>query len=371
MKNKRRAIISLDIMPRDVYDKFSKLGNLQNKIPEEIWKHYPMTGKGFNPDTMVKETSIIEPYLMLHYLKERNIEPRFWYNNALFIYNEKLFRIVNESIIEVDLTNLFFISFRESFAHPFFKFLKILLEQNGGKLSKPNMPTMDNVGCMNKIFAIEELYAHREEFIGDFVMPYNITQRDYPVFMNFVKENLGDKVVFKQDCIQEGKGVIFKDLSKDTQEEKDSIAHILKAHKIRSRELFISPAYEIAQEYRCYFTKHGHMKSVFSIKQRVNSEDIDVYSKKNIAIYENISVKWLEVKTHSDVFKEGVKIAKEILKSLSYDTGCLEFAKTPEGKIIFFEVNQMAGPLPFEGEDCANMTRYYESMFSKMLSLTE
>lgn len=364
-----KAIISLDIMPRDVYDKFSKLSHLQNKTPDEVWKAYPMTGKGFNPNTQVKETSIIEPYLLLSYLKERNITPRFWYNNPLFIYNEKLFRIVGADIVEVDLEGLYYISFRESFAHPFYRFLKILLKQNGGKLAKPNMQTMDNVGCMNKLYGIEELYSHRVEFLGDFIMPYNLTDRDFPVFMEFVRKHLGDKVVFKQDCVQEGKGVIFKDLSKPDQLE--SITKILRAHKIRSREVFISPAYEIAQEYRCYFTKYGDKKRIFSIKQRVNSDEIDVYEKENIAIYENISVKWHEVRTDSKVFSDGVEIAKKMLKHMSYDTGCLEFAQTPDGKIIFFEVNQMAGPLPFEGEDCENMTRYYHSIFSKMLSMED
>ena len=55
-----------------------------------------------------------------------------------------------------------------------------------------------------------------------------------------------------------------------------------------------------------------------------------------------------------------------MLEFMSYDTGCLEFAQTLDGKIVFFEVNQMAGPLPFEGEDTKNMTRYYFSIFDEM-----
>ncbi|MFA6190773.1 MAG: hypothetical protein WC665_00340 [Sulfurimonas sp.] len=365
--NIKKSIISLDVMPRDVYDKFTKFGTLANMTPDEIWSHYPKTGKGtFNPNTMVKETSIIEPYLMVHYLKQKGIETRFWYNNALFTFNEKLFRIAAGKVIEVDITNLYFISFRESFAHPFYKILEIVLQKNGGKLVKPNMLTMANTGCMNKLYALAELYHRREELFGDVIIPFNITARDYPALIEFMKENMGEKVVFKIDCVQEGQGVIFKDLSKENQLE--SIAKILNAHKVKGKEVFITAAVEILNEYRCYFTNHGRTKTVFSIKQRVNSDEIDVYERDNIHIYKNISVKWLEVKTDSKVFADASKIAKSIMKDMSYDTGCLEFAHTKDGKIVFFEVNQMAGPLPFDGEDTTNMTRYYHSMFDKMMN---
>ena len=201
-------------MPQEVYNKFSKMGHLQNKPYMEIWKHYPMVRKPFDPNTMVKETSIIEPYLLLHYLKKEDIYSRFWYNNSLFIYNDDLYRIVGKDIVKVDLEGMYYFSFRESFAHPFYQFFEKLLEKNNGRLCKPNKATMKNVGCMNKMYALNELYNHREKYIQDLIIPYNIKRQDYLVFMKFIKENLGSKVVFKNDCIQEGKGVIFKKLDK-------------------------------------------------------------------------------------------------------------------------------------------------------------
>ena len=72
------AIISLDTMTKTVYDKFSKMAHLQNKNYLEVWSHYPMCGKGnFNPETMVKEYSIIESYLLLNYLRKENVNCRF------------------------------------------------------------------------------------------------------------------------------------------------------------------------------------------------------------------------------------------------------------------------------------------------------
>lgn len=352
-------------MPRETYDKFTKYSKLQNASPDEIWKHYPSTGlNNYNASTMVLEASIIETYLLINYLHVNNIKARLWHNNPLFIHNDKLFRIQGEKVIEENLDNVYFVSMRESLSHPFFRLLKIILEKKGGNLVKPNMQTMQNVGCMNKLYAIRELYEQREKYLGDIIIPFNITTRDHEVFMAYVKENLGEKIVLKKDCVQEGKGVIFKDLSRQNQME--SISKILNTHKTKDREIIISPAYNIEREYRCYFTQHGDKKTVYSIKQRVNSQDIDVFEKEDITIYKNISVSWHEVKTDSDIFSFGENLTKEILEYLSYDTGCLEFAQTTCGRIVFFEVNQMAGPLPFAGEDTKNMTKYYESIFNHM-----
>lgn len=359
------AIMSLDTMPQKTYDKFSKMGHLQNKSYMEIWKHYPMVGKGFDPKTMVKETSIIEPYLLLQYLKEEEIYCRFWYNNALFIYNDDVYRIVGKDIVKIDIEGMYYFSFRESFAHPFFQIFEKLLEKNGGKLCKPNKATMRNTGCMNKMFAMNELYTNREKYVQDLIIPYNIKPNDYSVFMQFVKDNLGSKVVFKNDCIQEGKGVIFKNLDENlvVPELKKS----MDMHKQRQKELLIAPAYNIVDEYRCYFTNYKEAK-IFAIKQRENkTEEKDYYSKENIHINVNMKVKWHEIKNSSEVFKDAAKIAYEMIDLMSYDTGCLEFAITDKNKIVFFEVNQMAGPLPFEGEDCENMNKFYLSMFDEMV----
>lgn len=39
-----------------------------------------------------------------------------------------------------------------------------------------------------------------------------------------------------------------------------------------------------------------------------------------------------------------------------------------DGQFVFFEVNQMAGPLPFDGEDTENMQKYYSRMLERMFS---
>ena len=366
-KKIKLAVISLDVMPQNTYDRFSQMSHLQQKSYMEIWKHYPMIGKSYNPKTMVKETSIIEPYLLLQYLKKDNVNCRFWYNNSLFIYNDDLYRIMGNKVEKVDLEGLYYFSFRESFNHPFFTILEILLEKNNGKLSKPNKRTMKNTGCMNKMYAFIELYKTREKYLQDVIIPYNLKPSDYKLFLEFCHKNIGSKVVFKNDCLQEGKGVIFKDLSLGY--DIPALNKSLDKHKTKQKELIIAPAYNIENEYRCYFTNYKEAK-VFAIKQRVNtSAEKDFYDKDNIHIYKNIQVKWLEIKNDSDTFKMASNIAYEMISLMSYDTGCLEFALTDTGKIVFFEVNQMAGPLPFEGDDCSNMNDYYLSIFDEMVGV--
>ncbi len=369
-KKIKLAILSLDTMPQKTYDRFSQMGHLQNKDYMEIWKHYPMVRKPYNPKTMVIETSIIEPYLLLHYLKKESINCRFWYNNSLFIYNDDLYRIVGKDVVKVDLEGMYYFSFRESFAHPFFSIFEQLLENSGGKLCKPNKATMRNTGCMNKMFAMNELYNNRDKYIQDLIIPFNIKQSDYTVFLQFIKDNLGSKVVFKNDCIQEGKGVIFKNLDEGLNI--PELKRSMDIHKHKQKELLIAPAYNIENEYRCYFTNYNNVKKVFAIKQRVNTtEEEDYYSKANIHINVNMKVKWLEVTNDSDTFGFASKIALEMVELMSYDTGCLEFAITDQNKIVFFEVNQMAGPLPFEGQDCINMNDYYISMFDDMVGVDD
>ena len=361
----KTAIISLDIMSKKTYQEFSKMKHLQRASYEDIWSHYPMVDGVYNPDTMTKDTSIIESYLFLKYLKDKKVNCRFWYANSMFIYNDNLYRIVGKDVIKVDLDGLYYFSFREVYAHPFYKLLEELLENNGGKLAKPNKTTMKNVGCMNKMYAITKLYKKRKEYLQDIIIPYNLKSVDYDVFLSFVMENLGSKVVFKNDCIQEGRGVIIKDLNDGF--DKPEIIESLSLHKTRQKELLITPLYEIVAEYRCYFTNYKNAK-IFSIKQRVNlTDEQDLFEKENIHINVNMSVKWLEVLNHTDEFKQASDKAYEMIKLMQYDTGCLEFAITKDKKIVYFEVNQMAGPLPFKGDDTKNMNEYYLSIFDDMV----
>lgn len=359
----KTAVISLDILKKEDYEKFKKLSFLQRKSYDEIWQHYPMVGKGYDEPSMTREVAVIEPYLLLHHLKQNGITCKLWYGVSMFIYNNDLYRIIGGKVEKIDLDGLYYFSLRETFSHPFFSILEILLAKNSGKLAKPNIATMKNSGCMNKMYGIKELYMHREKYMQDIIIPYNLKKADYELFFEFIRTHIGNRVIFKNDCIQEGRGVIFKDISNRVPKE---LYDSLEMHTLNQKELIITPLYDIQAEYRCYFTNYDTPK-IFSIKQRVNiTDENELLEKENIRINVNLHVQWKLISSDSKVFEEAAKTALGMIKLMSYDTGCIEFALTKEGKIVFFEVNQMAGPLPFEGEDCKNINEYYISMFDEM-----
>ena len=73
-------------------------------------------------------------------------------------------------------------------------------------------------------------------------------------------------------------------------------------HKVRQNELLITPAYDIKDEYRCYFTKYDNNPKVFAIKKRINiTDEKEYYKKEHIHINVNMKVKWHEVKNNTAV----------------------------------------------------------------------
>lgn len=369
MSQIKRVIILLDIMAREDYDHCISLHReLSRASTEEIWSHYAVIGAPPRKGVKIsKKSPVVETYLLIHHLNERGIPYRLWYDNALFIFNDDLYRITDSGVVREELEGTCFVSLRDSWRHPFFRILRHLLESRGGKLAKPNLQTMENTGCMNKFYGIRELYPYREQYLHDIAIPFNLKPRCYPAFLDFLRERMDRRVVFKIDCIQEGRGVVFKDLADPAA--LAAVTPLLDKHMAANRELFVTPAYRIVREFRCYFTRKEAIR-LFSVKERVNHSSLDqLVAKENIQIYKNISVKWHEVKPDSAGFDRITQTATALLDKLSYSAGCVEFADTEDGKTVFFEVNQMAGPLPFAGEDLARTSAYYDSMFDMILDL--
>jgi len=363
----KRAIILLDIMAREDYEHCIGLHKeLSQATPEEIWSHYAVIGAPRRPGVKIsKKSPLVETYLLIHYLKQQGIPYRLWYDNSLVIVNDDLYRFSDHEILREDLDGTCFITLRDTWRHPFFGILEQLLRQQGGQMAKPNRQTMHNTGCMNKFYALRELYPVRRTYLHDVAIPFNLKKRLYPAFLKFLSQQMGREAVFKIDCIQEGRGVTFRDL--DDPATLAAVTPLLDKHMSTNRELFVAPAYRITQEFRCYFTRSDEIR-IFSIKRRVNDASIDeLMTRENLQIYKNVKVKWHEVKPATADYARATDIARDLIGHLSYSAGCVEFAFSENGRIVFFEVNQMAGPLPFAGDDVALTTDYYISMFDMML----
>ena len=96
---------------------------------------------------------------------------------------------------------------------------------------------MRNTGCMNKFYALRELYAERRRFIHDITIPLNLQPPHYPAFLNFLRLQLGPRVVFKFDCQQEGRGVVFRDLAETGALER--VTPLLERARTRGRDLHL------------------------------------------------------------------------------------------------------------------------------------
>jgi hypothetical protein len=350
---------------------FSELyPSLKEADAEEIWKHYAVIGHRPEPGLKIsKKSPLIETYLLIRYLRKRDIPYTLWYQAPLFIHNETLYRITPQGVMRENLADTVIVTLRDSWRHPFFGILDQIAQQQGGRLAKPNRQTMQNTGCMNKFYSLRELYSQRDHYVGDVVIPYGLREGHHAAFVNFLKITLGPLVAFKFDCLQEGRGIVFRDLSKP--ECLPEVSPLLERHKRRSRELMITPVHRIDREFRCYFTGGPHHE-IFSVKERVNKTPPErLVEKESIEIYRNLAVQWHEVKRDEPGFGAIINTAMELLSQLSYDTGCIEFAHTKEGKTVFFEVNPMAGPLPFAGEDLERTTAFYEAIFAMTLNLAE
>jgi hypothetical protein len=363
----KRAIILLDIMTREDYEYCIGLhGKLASASAEEVWSHYAVIGAPHKPGAKIsKKSPLVETYLLIHHLKRRGIPYWLWYDNSLALVNDTLYRFGGDGPVEEPLEGACLITLRDSWRHPFFGILEVLLREKGGRLAKPNPQTMRNTGCMNKFYALRELYPMRATWLHDIAVPYNLKKRFYPAFLELLSAKMGRRVVFKTDCVQQGHGVVFCDLKDPNLPSK--VQPLLEKHMRDNQELFVTPAYRISKEFRCYFTR-GDMTTVFSIKCRVNDASFDeLATRDNLQIYKNIKVKWHQVAPGTEDHTRATEIAQELVSRLSYNAGCVEFALTEDGRSVFFEVNQMAGPLPFHGKDVALTTAYYHSMFEIML----
>jgi hypothetical protein len=367
MKKIERVVISLDIIPKGNFEIFKRhLPELSSASLDEIWTYYPVRNAAKNRCPVDNQhASFIEPFLLINYLNERDIPYSLWYDNAICIMNDDLYRFTQEGPIKENLRGTYFFTLREWFRHPFFTILKTILRQQKGDLVKPNAQSMINPGCMNKFFGLCELYELRSKYIQDIAVPYNLKPHHYPAFVDLIRANMGPHVVFKQDCIQEGAGVMFADL--DNKNIIESVSPYLARHMNLRQEVMITPAHQIEREFRCYFVKNYRLK-IYAIKERKNVTTLkEMLGKKNIHIGTNIVSKWSAITPGMPDHALAENIAREMLGFLSYDTGCLEFAITNEGNIVYFEVNPMAAPLPFAGKDLALTNDYYSNLFDMML----
>lgn len=352
--------------PNELYD----FSYLKDEPMEWIWNHamkvwHPYDGKIY--DVAVLEIFLFKSYLKEQWYKDEQIE--VLHNNSLFTFNEKLYKIQNEKVIELDTDNVWFFSLRWSDLNfPFFYILKKIVEKKWGKFMRTN-EFHSYVYWKWKFYSLYQLYSYREDILWDIVVPYNITWNNIEVFVEFLRTNLSRYIVAKRDFSCAGEWVYVVDLDNYTEEQKNKFHISIDDKGYFTRTSYILPYYHFKEEYRFYFTKQNGKIEIFSFKRkRVLSTLDDAVKSENFRYFKNIKIKWEYIsKQEYKNYEKAFAYAYSTLEKLEYDTWTFECWETEDGRIIFFEVNPMSAAICFEWEDEENMNNFYKKLFSSFL----
>lgn len=336
----------------------------------EIWK-YSM--KMWEPyDWRIYDVAVLEIFLFYNYLikkwyKKSDIE--ILSNKSMFIKNDDLYKIENWKIIKLETDNVWFFSTRAiNWNNPFFFLLRKIIEKKGWIMKRTNSEN-SCIYWKGKFYALNFLYNKRNKFIGDIIIPYKITEENYIIFKDYLKNNFSKKIVIKRDfsCAWQWVYVIDTENFDSKQNDKFNIA--MKNKDIHYKGVYITPYYEFEEEYRFYFTKHNDKIKIYSFKKKkIMSSIQDIIKADTFQYYKNVKIKWEYVeKKYWKEYKKIFNLASKYLKKLEYSTGTLEFWKTIDWKIIFFEVNPMSATLCYRWEDEENMNNYYLGIYNNLL----
>ncbi|NDK08140.1 hypothetical protein EOM39_02735 [Candidatus Gracilibacteria bacterium] len=317
----------------------------------------------------VDYATTLEIYLLICTLRNKGYDDiELLINPSLFIFNEDLYKISNNSIIKMKTENVGFFSVRGyNWDHPFFYLLKDIINRKGGILTKTNYQKSvftDN----GKFRSIGALYKKRNFFLGDIIIPHDIKSYEYNLFKDFVKENIGQKVVIKRNFGEYGKEVYMLDLKDYTEFQEKKLTDNLDSHLLKTKEIYITAYKKFKNEYRVYFTNFNKKPKIYSIKMKhLKWDEKEIFNEYNF--YYKGKFTWSDM-TNKQMKNDGkyiVNISKKYVKNLDYTAGVLEFGEISDGSLMLFEVNHMGASLFTTKEDSDNMGKYYKEIFSNYL----
>lgn len=339
----------------EIYDKHFKLWTDKKKDASSFWF-------GTN----------LEVFLFRKFLRDSNIDiEKFYlfYKPELFIVNNELFIIENQKIIKIDIKDAYFFTLRSDFNHPFHEILDILCQKKWWHINKPTFRPIDTTFSeRNKFTGVIGLYKNSFQYLDNIVIPYGVQEENYGLFLEWIGINFWNKLVLKQDGYQCWYGLTMLNLLEQTLDE-----NITKSKKAFAWQLssiyrpYITQYYEFKNEYRVYFIKTENEITLYSIKQKqlqINPEKL--FSGESFK--DTASYKWsyIEKKDWKD-YEAIIQASKNMISSMIFETGTLEFWETQDNKIIYFEVNPMWSPMVFEWSDMKDIHEFYMDLFKLLI----
>lgn len=343
---------------------------LKEKNINNIWNHFRIKKKIEDREKFMISVFSLELYLFINYLNN------LWYDlskieilkdRPMFIYNDDLYKIEDFVIEKMDTDNVWFFSVRwTNWNYPFFYILNKLIRAKWWVMTKSN-DINRNLIWKWKFYALNSIYTERKKLIWDIVIPYKISENLYNIFSDFLKKKIGWKIVLKKDSTQLGQGVYVVDLDNYDLSQQNKFKKVMLWHKEFWKEVYITPFKQFKEEYRIYFTKFKWDIKIFSVKKKIVTTPLnEIVKADNFEYYTNVMLEWSYIE-NKNWDKKLIKVSKHYIDKLEYTTWALEFWKTLEWKLVFFEVNSMADPICYEWEDMKNMTKYYKSIFKSFL----
>ncbi len=354
----------------DEIDRFSFLFEEWNM--ETIWKHWRLMENG-NTLPFMKSVEARELFLFYNYIKKElweKIEFEIIYNEGLFIHNEELFKVKNGEITKMKLKKALFCSLRPACIHPIFFLLEKVLRKKWGQFKKTNFIKRE-ISLKCKFYALNSLYSERDRFIGNIIIPYNIKEKDYSSFREYMIQEFSSEIVIKKDCTSAWKWVWMIDVDDYDLVQYEKFWKAMSTQNSFNQSIYITRYENFEEEYRFYFTKEARDIQIYSVKKKkVLTERKDVLGAEWFEYNKDVRLLWEYIENDSwkKKYKKEYDFAKKYIKRLDYINGALEFWKTVEWKMIFFEVNAMAAPICYKWEDEKNMIKYNLAIFKDVIN---
>jgi len=322
-------------------------------------------------DAMIFVDSIAEKYKLTYTELLNKIE---WvhYDRNFYVYNLDIY-ISDEKFSNYKKVNsnelVYFVTSRDVWLNPFFLVLYKLAElQKNIIVIRPNKRKWW-IYNDDKIFNISKLYSNDEFPIWKVIIPFLLNKdiNSIDQFLRDVKKKIWNAVVIKKNSSEFWQWVkMLKLLQYKSEDRIEYLKMKFFDNSINSTSsIFIVPFYEIKKEFRIYYL-YNYEKDVceiYSVKNRRNNFDGNIFEKIDIEIDINVHVDWSYFS--SSEFTENKRyfdFINNITKQLWYDRGVIEIIETEKDELIFSEINTLWAVLMFP-EDQDNMIEYRKKVW--------
>lgn len=270
-----------------------------------------------------------------------------------------------------------FVSMRDNFYHPFFRFVSILSQKwypiYQRSLSDETLDIATVWPYKDKAYTLSCLHQYAPDMAWPFAIHYyqGNERSTYAAILRHMKYLVWDEVMLKRSFWAAGatmRPLSLKSIHPDTL---DRVSETY----LRSWGAFSGtitmPLYRIKKEYRIYYTMQDGVIETYGIKERINTlSRREILKKTDFRIYETIPVKWKyrgEKIEHIFCSELQEKI-RSMIKNIGYITGILEVIETKEGHLVLMEVNYLGSSLVFPWQDVDNMIKFNKKIHNFLLS---